>query len=152
MASPEQLQAPRPPYSFSLGSLSELDDYATVGVAAFAGSVFDSLYPGFASNPEGYFAFRKEKDPEEFKDPNVLWGKVMRTDTGEVVAIGKWEICDGGHKKDSRSQDKEMWEGANKELLNQFTCMLRKHHEENMADKPHYSKHITHQAFLFSII
>jgi hypothetical protein len=147
MASLEQLQAPRPPYSFSLGSLSELDDYAAVSAAAFTGPVFDMMYPGFNSDPEGYFAFQKEKGPEEFKDPNVLWGKVTRADTDEVVAVGKWAIRDGSYKDSKDPEDKETWEGANKEFLGLFFGTLRKHHEKNMADQPHYSEDMRSYAF-----
>ncbi|EIN09816.1 hypothetical protein PUNSTDRAFT_133588 [Punctularia strigosozonata HHB-11173 SS5] len=133
--------APRPPYAFSLGTDDELDVYAGVNAAAFNGPVIHALFPGLATDPEGYYAYRKAANLKAFKDPNLYWGKVTRTDTGEVVAVGRWSYHDGKYAPEPASADEgpqPQWEGANDAFCELFFGTLDRHHQANVGDRPHY--------------
>ncbi|EIN09805.1 hypothetical protein PUNSTDRAFT_51997 [Punctularia strigosozonata HHB-11173 SS5] len=133
--------APRLPYAFSLGTDDELDAYAVVNAVAFDGPVIRAMFPGLASDPEGYYAFRRAENLKAFKDPNISWGKVVRTDTGEVVAVGRWSYHDGRYAPKAPSADevsKPHWAGANDAFRELFSNTLDRHHKMNMGDQPHY--------------
>jgi GNAT superfamily N-acetyltransferase len=132
----------RLPYTFSIGKLSEIEEYSAVNTAAFQGPLLDAIFPGRTVDPKGYDTFRKAQILKQFEDPNVQWAKVARSDTGEVIAVGKWEFTDGkpSHSPQASEEREDLiWDGFDNQFFTMFRGTLDEHHEKNMGPRPHYS-------------
>jgi hypothetical protein len=140
---PNAPRAPRPSYSFALGSNTQIDDFISVYTATFDDAAYDALFPGWRADPAGHIAYQTARHLASLQTPSMEWGQVRDAATGAVVAVGKWNFVDGGPEPPSALDSPGGWDGVDEEYYAEFFRPLDEFHNKLMGNTPHYSEHFS---------